>query len=227
MADHKARIVENGLGGLQLHLEGQDLYTRLIGEFNGSNLTAVYAVARELGWNAMDTLTHLSMLEAPAGRMQQVHAGAGDVHAIVDYAHTPDALEKVLETLRTVRSSGPAAGAQGDAVHGAYSAVYAVMARTAADLADLVILTSDNPRSEDPAAIIAEMRDGLDPVQMRKVTANTDRAEAIRSACMQAQPGDVILVAGKGHEKYQDISGERHPFDDVAVLSESLNALTR
>ena len=101
------------------------------------------------------------------------------------------------------------------------------MARTAADLADLVILTSDNPRSEDPTAIIAEMRDGLDPVQMRKVTANTDRAEAIRSACMQAQPGDVILVAGKGHEKYQDIAGERLPFDDVAVLSESLNAFTR
>ena len=235
VADHKARIVENGLGGLQLHLEGQDLYTRLIGEFNASNLTAVYAVARELGWNAMDTLTQLSMLEAPAGRMQQVRAGAGDVHAIVDYAHTPDALEKVLETLRTVRSSGPAAGAQGEArilcVVGCGGdrdrTKRPVMARTAADLADLVILTSDNPRSEDPAAIIAEMRDGLDPVQMRKVTANTDRAEAIRSACMQAQPGDVILVAGKGHEKYQDISGERHPFDDVAVLSESLNALTR
>ena len=101
------------------------------------------------------------------------------------------------------------------------------MARTAADLADLVILTSDNPRSEDPADILSEMREGLDPIQMRKVTSNTDRAEAIRSACMQAQAGDVILVAGKGHEKYQEINGERHPFDDVAVLAESLNAFTR
>lgn len=235
VADHKARIVENGLGGLQIHLDGQDLYTRLIGDFNASNLTAVYAVARELGWNAMDTLTHLSLLDAPPGRMQQVRAGKGDVHAIVDYAHTPDALGKVLDTLRTVRSAGPAAGAAGEArilcVVGCGGdrdrTKRPVMARTAADLADLVILTSDNPRSEDPAAIIAEMRDGLDPVQMRKVTANADRAEAIRSACMQAQPGDVILVAGKGHEKYQDIAGERLPFDDVAVLSESLNAFTR
>ena len=235
VADHKARIVENGLGGLQIHLDGQDLYTRLIGDFNASNLTAVYAVARELGWNTMDTLTHLSLLDAPPGRMQQVRGGKGDVHAIVDYAHTPDALGKVLQTLRAVRSAGPVAGGAGEArilcVVGCGGdrdrTKRPVMARTAADLADLVILTSDNPRSEDPTAIIAEMRDGLDPVQMRKVTANTDRAEAIRSACMQAQPGDVILVAGKGHEKYQDIAGERLPFDDVAVLSESLNAFTR
>lgn len=235
VADHKARIVENGLGGLQLHLDGQDLYTRLIGDFNAANLTAVYAVARELGWNSMDTLTHLSLLDAPAGRMQQVRAGQGEVHAIVDYAHTPDALRKVLETLRTVRSAGPMAGAGGESrilcVVGCGGdrdrTKRPIMAQTAADLADWVVLTSDNPRSEDPNAILDDMRAGLDPVQMRKVTANADRAEAIRTACMQAAPGDVILVAGKGHEKYQEIAGERHPFDDVAVLTESLNALTR
>ena len=235
VADHKARIVENGLGGLQIHLDGQDLYTRLIGEFNASNLTAVYAVARELGWNAMDTLTHLSLLDAPEGRMQQVRAGKGNVHALVDYAHTPDALRKVLETLHTVRSAGPAEGTQSESrilcVVGCGGdrdrTKRPIMAQTAADLADLVILTSDNPRSEDPAAIIEEMRNGLDPIQLRKVTANTDRTEAIRSACMQAQPGDVILVAGKGHEKYQDIAGKRHPFDDVEVLSEFLNTLAR
>ena len=235
VADHKARIVENGLGGLQLHLDGQDLYTRLIGDFNAANLTAVYAVARELGWNGMDALTHLSLLDAPAGRMQQVRAGKGDVHAIVDYAHTPDALRKVLETLQAVRATGPANGAQGESrilcVVGCGGdrdrTKRPVMAQTAADLADLVILTSDNPRSEDPNAILADMRAGLDPVQMRKVTANADRAEAIRTACMQAAPGDVILVAGKGHEKYQEIAGEKHPFDDVAVLAESLTALPR
>jgi len=231
VADHKSRIVENGLGGLQLHIGGQDLYTRLIGDFNASNLTAVYAVARELGWDTMDTLTHLSLLDAPDGRMQQVRSGDGSVHAIVDYAHTPDALRKVLETLQTVRQSGAVTkptgqearilcvvGCGGDRDRSKRP----VMAQVAADLADLVILTSDNPRSEDPAAIIAEMRAGLDPIQARKVTANQDRAEAIRSACIQALPGDVVLVAGKGHEKYQEIQGERLPFDDVAVLTASL-----
>ena len=231
VADHKSRIVENGLGGLQLHIDGQDLYTRLIGEFNASNLTAVYAVARELGWDAMETLTHLSLLDAPEGRMQQVRSGDGSVHAIVDYAHTPDALRKVLETLQAVRQSG--AGAPGTGHEARILCVVGcggdrdrtkrpVMAQVAADLADLVILTSDNPRSEDPAAIIAEMKAGLDPIQARKVTANQDRAEAIRSACIQARPGDVVLVAGKGHEKYQEVQGEKLPFDDVAVLTASL-----
>ncbi len=231
VAEHKSRIVENGLGGLQLHIEGQDLYTRLIGDFNASNLTAVYAVARELGWDTMETLTHLSLLDAPDGRMQQVRSGDGNIHAIVDYAHTPDALRKVLETLQNVRQSGAATtptgqearilcvvGCGGDRDR----AKRPIMAQVAADLADLVILTSDNPRSEDPAAIIAEMRAGLDPIQARKVTANQDRAEAIRSACIQAQPGDVVLVAGKGHEKYQEIQGDRLPFDDVAILTASL-----
>jgi UDP-N-acetylmuramoyl-L-alanyl-D-glutamate--2,6-diaminopimelate ligase len=230
VADHKTRIVENGLSGLHLHIEGQDLYTRLIGEFNASNLTAVYAVAKELGWNALDTLTHLSLLDAPEGRMQQVRGGQSDVHAIVDYAHTPDALRKVLETLQTVRKSGPSVAT------GEESRIFCVvgcggdrdrtkrpmMAQTAANLSDLVILTSDNPRSEDPNAIIAEMKEGLDPIQTRKVTSNADRSEAIRSACIQARPGDVILVAGKGHEKYQEIKGERLAFDDVTVLTQAL-----
>ena len=234
VADHKTRIVENGLGGLQLHIDGQDLYTRLIGEFNASNLTAVYAVARELGWGTIDTLTHLSMLDAPAGRMQQVRAGDGSVHAVVDYAHTPDALRKVLETLQTVRQSGNLTGTGQEArilcVVGCGGdrdrTKRPVMAQVAADLSDLVILTSDNPRSEDPAAIISEMRTGLDPIQAKKVTANQDRAEAIRSACIQARPGDVVLVAGKGHEKYQEVQGERLPFDDVAILTDALQTHT-
>jgi len=235
VADHKARIVENGLGGLQLHIDGHDLYTRLIGAFNAANLMAVYGVARELGWNAMDTLTHLSMLDAPAGRMQQVRSGDGSVHAIVDYAHTPDALRKVLETLEAIRNAGGGSGTGQEArilcVVGCGGdrdrTKRPIMAQVAADLSDLVILTSDNPRSEDPAAIIAEMKAGLDPIQARKVTANQDRAEAIRSACIQARPGDVVIVAGKGHEKYQEIQGDRHPFDDVAILKEALQTPTR
>jgi UDP-N-acetylmuramoyl-L-alanyl-D-glutamate--2,6-diaminopimelate ligase len=230
VADYKSRIIEDALSGLHLQMGGQDLYAKLIGGFNASNLTACYAVAMELGLPEMETLTHLSLLEAPKGRMQRVVLGRTEedtVHGIIDYAHTPDALRKVLETLRALRGDRSfkilcVVGCGGDRDRSKRP----VMAKVAAELADHVVLTSDNPRSESAAAIIDEMRAGLDPIQLRKVTANVDRREAIRTACTLSHGGDMVLVAGKGHEKYQDIAGEKLPFDDVLELENAL-ALNR
>jgi UDP-N-acetylmuramoyl-L-alanyl-D-glutamate--2,6-diaminopimelate ligase len=190
MADYRGRVLENTLSGLHLHIDGHDLYSRLIGGFNAYNLLAVYAVARELGFDALD------------------------ITAVVDYAHTPDALENVLKTVAEFRTGTTrvltVVGCGGDRDR----TKRPVMARTAADLSDRVFLTSDNPRSEEPEAILAEMRAGLDPVQARKCISNADRREAIRMAASVAEPGDIVVVAGKGHETYQEIKGVRYPFDD-------------
>lgn len=213
MADYRAKVLENTLSGLHLHIDGHDLYSRLIGGFNAYNLLAVYAVARELGFEALDILTHLSLLTPPPGRFEQVPVPNG-VTAVVDYAHTPDALENVLRTVSEFRTGNnrilTVVGCGGDRDR----TKRPVMARTAADLSDRVFLTSDNPRSEEPEAILAEMRAGLDPVQARKCISNADRREAIRMAASVAEPGDIVVVAGKGHETYQEIAGVRHPFDD-------------
>ena len=226
VANYKGRVIEDDLSGLHMQMGGQDLYAKLIGGFNASNLTACFAVARELGLPEIETLTYLSLLEAPKGRMQRVAVSATEkdaIHGIIDYAHTPDALRKVLETLRALRGDRAfkimcVVGCGGDRDRSKRP----VMAKVAAELADHVVLTSDNPRSESAAAIIEEMRAGLDPVQLRKITANVDRREAIRTACTLANGGDMVLVAGKGHEKYQDIGGEKLPFDDVLELENAL-----
>jgi UDP-N-acetylmuramoyl-L-alanyl-D-glutamate--2,6-diaminopimelate ligase len=224
MGDHHARIIENQLTGLHLNIDGHDLYTRLIGEFNASNLLAVYSVAVVLGQKPLDVLTALSDLEPPRGRFQVVR-GAGGVIGIVDYAHTPDALKNVLATINTVCGDDQrvitVVGCGGDRDREKRP----VMARIATGMSHHVILTSDNPRSEDPNTIIHEMRTGLAPGDLPRVLVNADRLEAIRMAVNMARPGDVVLVAGKGHETYQEVKGVKHPFDDAAVLKETLELM--
>lgn len=224
MGDHHARIIENQLTGLHLNIDGHDVYTRLIGAFNASNLLAVYSVAVVLGQKPLDVLTALSDLEPPRGRFQVVR-GAGGVIGIVDYAHTPDALKNVLATINTVCGDDQrvitVVGCGGDRDREKRP----VMARIATGMSHHVILTSDNPRSEDPNTIIHEMRTGLAPGDLPRVLVNADRLEAIRMAVNMARPGDVVLVAGKGHETYQEVKGVKHPFDDAAVLKETLELM--
>ncbi len=224
MADHKARIVENQLTGLHLNIDGHDMYSRLIGEFNASNLLAVYTVAALMNEPAMNVLTALSDLQPPRGRFQIVRSNSGIV-GIVDYAHTPDALKNVLATINEVCSENEqvitVVGCGGDRDR----TKRPVMARIATELSSHVVLTSDNPRSEDPMAILNEMRTGVQITDQSRVWVNADRREAIRQAVGMAKPGDVVLLAGKGHETYQEINGVKHPFDDVAVLQETLELL--
>ncbi|MBP6390733.1 MAG: UDP-N-acetylmuramoyl-L-alanyl-D-glutamate--2,6-diaminopimelate ligase [Flavobacteriales bacterium] len=224
LADHRARIIENQLTGLHLNIDGRDVYTRLVGAFNASNLLAVYATAVHLGLQPVDVLTALSDLEPPRGRFQVVR-GASGVLGIVDYAHTPDALKNVLATINEVCGDEEqvitVVGCGGDRDR----TKRPVMARLAVELSHRVVLTSDNPRSEDPMAILQEMRGGIAAVDADRAFVNADRREAIRQAVSMARPGDVVLVAGKGHETYQEISGVKHPFDDAAVLKETLELM--
>ena len=226
MADYKCRLVENSFEGLHLNIDGQDVWTRLVGSFNAYNLLAVYAAALELGGDKMEVLTSLSSLSAVEGRFQHFKSTNG-VIAIVDYAHTPDALKKVLNTIKDIRSGNEqlitVVGCGGDRD----KEKRPLMARIAANLSDRVFATSDNPRSENPDTIIKEMKMGLDPVELAKILSIPDRAEAIKTACTLAQPGDIVLVAGKGHEKYQEINGVKHPFDDVEILENSFKILQK
>lgn len=226
MADYKARVLENLFSGLHLILDGHDLYSRLVGGFNAYNLLAVYGTAIELGMDKLEVMTRLSVLESVSGRFQYVK-GQTEVTAIVDYAHTPDALENVLKTIKEIRTGNEKVitlvGCGGDRD----KSKRPVMAQIAAKFSDQVILTSDNPRSEDPDQIISEMKAGLDPIGLRKSLSLTDRKEAIRLAVTLAQSGDIILIAGKGHEKYQEIKGEKFPFDDLALVNESLQSLQK
>jgi UDP-N-acetylmuramoyl-L-alanyl-D-glutamate--2,6-diaminopimelate ligase len=224
MADHRARIIENQLTGLHLNVDGHDVYTRLIGEFNASNLLAVYTTATLLGEAPINVLTALSDLEPPRGRFQIVRGTTGII-GIVDYAHTPDALKNVLSTIGDVCAENErvitVVGCGGDRDR----TKRPIMARIAVELSDVVVMTSDNPRSEDPMAILNEMRAGVPVNDAARVFVNADRREAIRQAVGLAKTGDVVLVAGKGHETYQEINGVKHPFDDAAVLKETLELL--
>ena len=218
MADYKAKLIENTLQGLQINIDRFELHSPLIGEFNAYNLTAVFAAAVELGTDPTTVLVHLSALGAPEGRFQYIRKQDGTI-AIVDYAHTPDALENVLNTIQSVRGQEEiisVVGCGGDRDR----TKRPIMASIAANKSDRVIVTSDNPRSEDPKSIIQEMVSGLDSIQKKKVLSVTDRREAIEVACSLAKPGDIILIAGKGHEKYQEISGVKHPFDDLKIITE-------
>lgn len=220
LAEFRARILENSITGLQLELDGQEFYGRLVGTFNAYNLLAVYATAVLLDQDRMEVLTLLSNLTAAEGRMEYIRQANTGITAIVDYAHTPDALEKVLETLNDLRESGhriiTVVGCGGDRDR----AKRPKMARIACDLSDEVILTSDNPRSEDPAEILKEMETGVPAQAKHKVLSMVDRRTAIKTAVKLAKPGDLVLVAGKGHEKYQEIKGVKHPFDDKEILKE-------
>lgn len=222
MADYKTKILDNSFSGLHLSIDQQELYTRLIGDFNAYNILAVYATCVELGFDKMDVLTAISTVEAPEGRFEYFTNG-DNITAVVDYAHTPDALKNVIETIQNIRTGNErlitVVGCGGDRDR----AKRPVMAKLAAELSDQAILTSDNPRSESPEAIIEEMRTGLDPILLRKTLSITDRMEAIRTACSLARPGDIILIAGKGHEKYQEINGVKHPFDDLTIAKETLH----
>ncbi len=225
VADHRARILENQLTGLHLNIDGHDVYSRLVGEFNASNLLAVHAAAMLLGERPLDVLTALSGLEPPPGRFQVVRGG--DIIGIVDYAHTPDALKNVLSTIVAVCGDRgrviTVVGCGGDRDRGKRP----LMAAIAASMSRSVVLTSDNPRSEEPGAIIEEMRAGLLPADLARAFVNADRREAIRQAVAMAAPGDVVLLAGKGHETYQEVCGVRHHFDDVEVLKETLELLRK
>ena len=225
VADERARLTENQITGLVLHLDGQELYSSLVGGFNASNLLAVYVVSKMLGMDKINALTQMSLLKAPAGRFERIPARDG-ITAIVDYAHTPDALDNVLKTISHVRNGGEkvitVVGCGGDRD----ATKRPVMARSAAGRSDRVILTSDNPRSEDPRTILHEMEQGLDPIEKRKCLSIVDRREAIRTAAALAEPGDIVLVAGKGHETYQEIQGKREPFDDRLELKEAFAAST-
>lgn len=222
MASFRAKVLENTLAGLHLDLDGHEFYSRLIGEFNAYNLLCAYATAQLLGHDKMETMEVLSRLRAAEGRFDYIVAPARQIVAVVDYAHTPDALEKVLGTLHALRQTGhriiTVAGCGGDRD----KAKRPLMAKAACDYSDLVILTSDNPRSEDPDDILADMKAGVPAYATQKALIVPERRAAIQAACMMAQPGDIVLVAGKGHEKYQEIKGVKHPFDDKEVLKEML-----
>lgn len=218
-ADFKTKILENNLSGLHLQLDGEVFHARLIGEFNAYNLTAAYAVARLLGSDKMEALTALSDLRGAEGRFEAVpNPSKPGCIGIVDYAHTPDALEQVLETITKLKKRHSrvitVVGCGGDRDR----AKRPVMAKVAANLSDQVVLTSDNPRTEDPVAILREMEAGLDAADQKKTLTLENREQAIKTACRLAEPGDIVLVAGKGHEKYQDIKGVKYPFDDKAML---------
>jgi UDP-N-acetylmuramoyl-L-alanyl-D-glutamate--2,6-diaminopimelate ligase len=225
MTDFKARIVENTFHGLLLDVDGSEVWFRLIGSFNAYNLLGVYGTAVLLGFEKELVLQHLSALESAPGRFQTVAPADRRFTAIVDYAHTPDALKNVLQTIGDIRSGNgkviTVVGCGGNRD----KEKRPVMAMTAAELSDQVILTSDNPRNEEPADILADMMRGISPVQKRKVLTIENRREAIRTACALAQQEDIILVAGKGHENYQEIKGVKHPFDDRQVLLETFNTL--
>ena len=224
MSDFKARVLENNFSGLLLNVDGREVLCRLIGSFNASNLLAVYAAGVLLGEDAMKVLTILSNATPVEGRFEYI-TSSGHITGIVDYAHTPDALQNVLTTIRDIRTGNEqvitVVGCGGDRD----SAKRPIMARLACELSDKVILTSDNPRSEDPQDILDQMKKGVPIHHQSRALMVADRREAIRVACSMAKPGDIILVAGKGHEKYQEIKGVRHPFDDKQVLNETFKML--
>lgn len=219
LAEYKAKIIENQFTGLQLNINGNDVWTKLVGKFNAYNLLAVYGVADLLGQEKINVLTEISNLNTVEGRFQYVRT-PDDVAGIVDYAHTPDALENVLRTIKDIRTGNEqvitVVGCGGDRD----KTKRPEMARIACEFSDRVILTSDNPRSEDPQVIITEMQAGVPAQHFKKTTQIVDRKEAIKAAISLSQPGDIILIAGKGHEKYQEINGVRHDFDDMAIMKE-------
>lgn len=221
IADFKGRIIESPLDGLHLDLNGNEIWCRLVGRFNGYNLMAVYGTAILLEQDPLEVLTILSNLESVEGRFDYIKSPQSII-GIVDYAHTPDALQNVLETINQLRTGNEmlitVVGCGGDRD----KTKRPIMARIAARLSDRVILTSDNPRTEVPETIISEMLAGIEKEYSRNVQTMTDRDDAIKLACAMTRNNDVILIAGKGHEKYQEINGVKYPFDDKEVLKKYL-----
>jgi len=223
-SDYKAQILENQLSGLLLRINDNEVWVRLIGTFNAYNLLAIYGTAVELGLDKLEVLRLLSELESVSGRFQFIISNER-ITAIVDYAHTPDALENVLKTINDIRTKNEQlitiVGCGGDRDR----TKRPIMANIASTLSDKAIITSDNPRTEDPEAIIAEMEKGVEPQNFKKTISITDRKQAIKTACQLAQSNDIILIAGKGHETYQEIQGVRYDFDDMEIVKEFLGQL--
>lgn len=221
MADFKGKILTNTLDGLEMDIDGKQVWFKLIGDFNAYNLLAAYGAAVMLGEQPDEVLRILSDISGAAGRFERVSSSA-KITAIVDYAHTPDALKNVLETIQTFRTGNEqvitVVGCGGNRDR----AKRPLMASIAVKLSDKVVLTSDNPRDEDPMEIIREMQTGITPAESRKTLVIPDREEAIKTACLIARENDIVLVAGKGHETYQEIKGVKHPFDDREVLKRML-----
>ena len=214
-ADYKAQILENQLSGLLLKINEQEVWVRLIGTFNAYNILAIYGTAVELGLEPLDALRWVSELESVSGRFQFIVSAQEKITAIVDYAHTPDALDNVLQTINSIRTKNEQlitiVGCGGDRD----KTKRPIMAQIAAQFSDKVILTADNPRTEDPEQILREMEAGIEPQHYKKSMTITDRFQAIKTACQLAQAHDIILIAGKGHETYQEIHGVRYEFDDM------------
>ena len=219
-ADYRCRVLEDTFEGMHLSINGKELWCRLVGRFNAYNLTAIYAAAVLCGTSDDEALRLLSMLEAAPGRFQYVNGR--NITAIVDYAHTPDALQNVIATIDQIRRREQqlitVVGCGGDRDR----TKRPEMAKIAVEGSDKVVLTSDNPRTENPDAILDEMEAGLVAEELSRVVRITDRRQAIRTACMMAREGDIVLVAGKGHEKYQEVNGVRSHFDDVEELEKEL-----
>ncbi|HVU99263.1 MAG TPA: UDP-N-acetylmuramoyl-L-alanyl-D-glutamate--2,6-diaminopimelate ligase [Puia sp.] len=227
LAEFKGRILENNLTGLVMTINDQEVHFRLIGEFNAYNLLAVYGAAICLGEDKNEILRVLSTLSGAEGRFDYIVSPKQNIIGIVDYAHTPDALINVLATIQKLRKGDEkiitVMGAGGDRD----KTKRPLMGAAAAEYSDKVIITSDNPRSEDPEAIIRDIEAGLNTAAKRKYISITDRKEAIRTALNLAGPGDILLIAGKGHEKYQEIKGVKHPFDDKQILLEFFELLDK
>ena len=223
-ADYRAQILENQLSGLLLKVNDHEVWVRLIGTFNAYNLLAIYGTAIELGLNSFEVLRLLSELESVSGRFQFIISN-DNITAIVDYAHTPDALENVLKTINDIRTKNEqlitVVGCGGDRD----KTKRPIMANIGATLSDKLIITSDNPRTENPDDIISEMEAGVEPQHYKKTIAISDRKQAIKTACQLANPNDIILIAGKGHETYQEIQGVRYEFDDMKMVKELLEEL--
>jgi UDP-N-acetylmuramoyl-L-alanyl-D-glutamate--2,6-diaminopimelate ligase len=224
MSDYSCKVVESDFSGMLLNVDGSEVWTKLIGKFNAYNLLAIYSTAVLLGQDKLTVLTAISNLVSVDGRFQYVKS-QNNIAGIVDYAHTPDALKNVLKTINDIRTGNEKVitivGCGGDRD----TEKRPIMAQIACEFSDKIILTSDNPRSENPDDIIKDMRQGVDGVHFNKVLAISNREEAIRTACSLASDGDIILVAGKGHEKYQEINGEKLPFDDMEILDSTFKLM--
>ena len=226
IADFKCKVIENHLNGLLLNIDNQEVWIKLIGSFNAYNALVVYAVSQLLKQDKVQVLTTLSNLNSVEGRFQYIKSKTGII-AIVDYAHTPDALKNVLETIKDIRTGNEqvitVVGCGGDRD----AAKRPIMAKIACELSNKTILTSDNPRSENPEDILNQMQQGLSPVETKNALRISDRKEAIKTAVAFAKEGDILLIAGKGHEKYQEIKGVKHHFDDFEIIKELFELNTK
>jgi UDP-N-acetylmuramoyl-L-alanyl-D-glutamate--2,6-diaminopimelate ligase len=221
MSEFKGKVTESHFEGNLLQIGNKEMWTRLPGVFNAYNILAIFGAASLLDAKEDELFTEISKLESVSGRFQIIRSNGG-VIAIVDYAHTPDALENVLKTIREIKTDENrlitivGAGGNRDKTK------RPLMARIAASLSDKLVLTSDNPRNEEPESILNDMKAGLDPILARKAISIADREEAIRATCSFAEKNDIILLAGKGHETYQEINGVKHHFDDCEMLEKYL-----